>query len=446
MQDKDAFEEDEPKIHTMEFNDELIMNIHTEQQKAEDKDQISETVEAARAYLDQDQQENIEMVIQPFFTHSAQMPEPILISKELGHGQKEIHISELSATSKGRAFLLQSACMKEWYDAGWKCPNYVYQWLFRVIGLEQNKKAAKNAFETLFVLWSLPGSRVDTKLAHIYKQRFIDLETFKSVLIAYGASDMLETDTIMDSLNNTHTSTPHLPLSQLGWAIKAFSFSIRLWSKAYTAYQIRYIVRLLLQISLDKAGYLIMQDIQAAIDNCLFAMDYITWETELKAIANDVCDLVHSRRHQFYLFDSIKTIYERSRYLRRILGLVCLERCLEQEVPGSVDYILTNQSIIKQVGHIFTHPQGFFINRPKEMDYEECYIRVAMLDAAIGTHSEEIKRDKEVVLVIAAELKNMSLQMGAKLGVMKKTMANEMIQRVWGRIFYIVGKDTKIEH
>jgi hypothetical protein len=34
---------------------------------------------------------------------------------------------------------------------------------------------------------------------------------------------------------------------------------------------------------------------------------------------------------------------------------------------------------------------------------------------------------------------------GAKLGVMKKTLANEMLQRVWGRISFIIGRDHKIE-
>lgn len=76
-----------------------------------------------------------------------------MISKELGIGQKEIHISELSASnihattenvkkipthffyylaSKGRAFLLETGCMKDWHNSGWKCPNYIYQWLFEV--------------------------------------------------------------------------------------------------------------------------------------------------------------------------------------------------------------------------------------------------------------------------------------------------------------------------
>lgn len=263
---------------------------------------------------------------------------------------------------------------------------------------------SKNALSTLFTLWSLPGTKVNTKLPHIYKQRYITLDTFKSVLTAFDAipSQLLEgvlappedeeLEMVKPEMHNT-TSSRYIPLSQLGWMIKAFSFSVRLWSKAYTSYEIRHTIRLLLQLSLDKTGYLVMQEIQTAIDNCLSAMRETTWETEIKTIANDICDIVPSTKRQVHLLDSVKTNYERSRFLRRVIGVTCLERCLDLEVPGSVDYILTDQSIVQQIFQIFNHPQGFFFNR-ENIDYEEVCIRVAMLDAAIGIDDDEIKRDK----------------------------------------------------
>jgi hypothetical protein len=272
--------------------------------------------------------------------------------------------------------------------------------------LEPNKIGAKNALSTLFTLWSLPGAKVETKIPHIYKQRYISLQTFKSVLLAYdaipgqlieGVLSSPEENDLMIHTQNKESSDPstsrHIPLSQLGWMIKAFSFSIRLWSKAYTFYEIRHTIRLLLQLSLDKTGFLVIQEIQTAIDNCLAAMDKNNWETEIKMIANDVCDIIPSTKRQVHLLDCVKTNYERSRYLRRVIGVSCLERCLEKEVPGSVDYISTDQSIIKQVHQIFMNPKGFFINR-KDIDYEEVCVRVAMLDAAIGIDDDEIRIDK----------------------------------------------------
>lgn len=272
--------------------------------------------------------------------------------------------------------------------------------------METNKIGAKNALSTLFVLWSLPGSKVEAKIPHIYQQRFISFKTFKSVLLAYDAipsqliegilSSPEEEDLIIHSKNKESFDSSfsrHIPLSQLGWMIKAFSFSIRLWSKAYRSYEIRHTIRLLLQLSLDKTGFLVMQEIQTAIDNCLSAFKETDWETEVKNLSRNICDIVPSTKRQVHLLDSVKSNYERSRYLRRIIGVTCLERCLDKEVPGSVDYISTDQSLIKQVLEIFNNPKGFFKNRDN-IDYEEYWIRVAMLDAAIGIDDDEIKKDK----------------------------------------------------
>lgn len=296
--------------------------------------------------------------------------------------------------------------MKDWHRSGWVCPNYIYQWLFEVVALEINKIGAKNALSTLFVLWSLPGSKVEAKIPHIYKQRYIHFKTFKAVLLAYDAipsqliegvlSSPEEQDLIIHATNKNNydvSDCRHIPLSQLGWMVKAFSFSVRLWAKAYTNYEIRHVVRLLLQLSLDKTGFFAMQEIQVAIDNCLSAFKETDWETEVKNLSRDICDIVPSTKRQVHLLDSVKPNYIRSRHLRRTIGITCLERCLEEEAPGSIDYISTDQSLIKQVYEMFTNPKGFFLNR-ENIDYEECWIRVSMLDAAIGIDDDEIRADK----------------------------------------------------
>jgi hypothetical protein len=298
----------------------------------------------------------------------------------------------------------------------------------------------------------LPGDKVETKLPHIYKQRYIKLKTFKTVLFAYDAipSQLVEgvlftpeDQEIVDQAQSIEhyndSQSRYLPLTQLGSMIKAFSFSVRLWSKAYTAYEVRYTVRLLLQMSIDKTGYLVIQDIQTAIDNCLAAMNEATWETEIKTIANDLCDMVTLTKRQVHLLDAVKTIYERSRYLRRVIAVTCLERCLEKEVPGSVDYISTDQTIIRQISQIFNNPGGFF--KKQEMDYEECYIRVAMLDAAIGTDDDEIRYDKASSRIISW-LCLLTLPLGNRLGNSRRTERNRFGNRYSGVFFFSFMKQT----
>ncbi|KAL9540299.1 hypothetical protein MBANPS3_009767 [Mucor bainieri] len=346
----------------------------------------------------------------------------------------------ICSAASGRAFLLQSGSMKDWHSSGWKCPSYVYQWLFEVdqldtVALELDKNAAKNALSTLFALWSLPGSKVETQLPYICKQRYIQISTFKSILLAYDALPaaliegvLLDPDSqdteihAKNAENYDGEHARHLPVSQLGWMVKALGFSVRLWSKAYTAYEIRYAVRLLVQLSLDETGYLVLQEIQIAIDNCLAGMKGATWETELKTIASDICDIVTSTKRQVHTLDCVKMINPRSHYFRRIIAVTCLERSLDQEVPGSVDYISTDQSLIRQIHQIFMNKDGFFMKRDN-MDFEECFVRLSMLDAAISVDDDEIRRDSQPVLEIADELHKIGLSIGAHIGVMKKTLA-----------------------
>ncbi|CAO3698153.1 unnamed protein product [Rhizopus microsporus] len=453
-------------IADVQFDDNYIMESYTEEMEQEGleiKDQVKD-------YLAPEEQEHLDNVFQaiketeeihrlekdwnrPFFKDGIKcIREPCLISRDLFCGQKEIHLSELSATTEGRSFLLASGCMKDWHNSGWKCPHYVYQWLFEVVALDQDKATARNALSTLLMLWSHPDDRNESESREIYEQRYIKLDVFKSVLTAYHAiptelvdvismdtEDQMMTETI--PIDSQHRSR-HIPLSQLGLMIKAFGFSIRLWKEAYMPWEIRYTIRILLQLSLDKAGHLVIQEIQTSIDNCLSALKE-TWKIDVKNIANDICDMVTTPKQQMHLLDTLKTVYDRSRYLRRVIGITCLGRYLERDVPGSMDNIPVDESLIKQAALMFSYPEKPFTR--SNLDYDEYCIRIAMLDAAIGTDDDEIRRERETIIQIADELRLIGLQIGAKLGVMKKTIANEMVQRVWSRISFIIGRDDKIE-
>ncbi|KAL7320404.1 hypothetical protein PS15m_000296 [Mucor circinelloides] len=457
-------------VYKSNFNDDFMLDKSNESDNETGEDFLRE---AAKICLNEEAQENIDLAIneannieiveatelwhQSFFRPgSKNIRQPRLISREEGIGEKEMLLSEMSATASGRAYLLQSGSMKDWHHSGWKCPSYVYQWLYEVVALELDKNAAKNALSTLFVLWSLPGSKVETQLPYICKQRYIKISTFKSILLAYDALPAALIEGVLLDPNSQDTEihaknaenydgkqARHLPVSQLGWMVKALGFSVRLWSKAYTAYEIRYAVRLLVQLSLDETGYLVLQEIQIAIDNCLAGMKAATWETELKTIASDICDIVSSTKRQVHILDCVRTINPRSHYFRRIIAVTCLERSLDQEVPGSVDYISTDQSLICQIHQIFMNKDGFFMKR-NDMDFEECFVRLSMLDAAISVNDDEIREDSKPVLEIADELHKIGLSIGAHIGVMKKTLAKEIIQRVCSRLTFLMNKNVRV--
>ncbi|KAK4517700.1 uncharacterized protein ATC70_001041 [Mucor velutinosus] len=458
------------EVHKSNFDDGFMLDKSND---SDDENGAEALREAAKIFLGEEAQENINLAIneanntevveatelwhQSFFKPgSKNIRQPRLISREEGIGEKEMLLSEMSATASGRAFLLQWGSMKDWHSSGWKCPSYVYQWLFEVVALELDKNTARNALSTLFALWSLPGSKVETQLPYICKQRYIQISTFKSILLAYNAlpaaliegvlSDPDSQDTKIHAKiaeNYDGEQARHLPVSQLGWMVKALGFSVRLWSKAYTTYEIRYAVRLLVQLSLDETGHLVLQEIQIAIDNCLAGMKGATWETELKAIANDICDMVPSTKRQVHTLDCVRMVNPRSHYFRRIVAVTCLERSLEQEVPGSVDYISTDQSLIRQIHQIFMNKDGFFMKRDN-MDFEECFVRLSMLDAAISVDDDEIRRDSQPVLEIADELHKIGLSIGAHIGVMKKTLAKEIIQRVCSRLTFLINKNVRV--
>ncbi|KAI9255463.1 hypothetical protein BY458DRAFT_316530 [Sporodiniella umbellata] len=420
------------------FDDEFLL-------ESDEEDVLEEVKlkETAKHYLEPEAQHSLEQAFQetkqekevhrsetgwkrPFFKSGTKhIRQPCLISKESTPGEKEIHLSELSATSEGRAFLLASGCMKDWHNSAWKCPHYIYQWLFEVVALEPDKTTARNALSTLLALWALPGERAQAESLEVYQKRYIQLDTFKSVLSAYHAFS----SELVDSIHRApsvgaqsscieevvdeggHHQSRHIPLSQLGLMVKAFGFSVRLWKNAYKPWEIRYTIRLLLQLSLDKAGRLILQEIQTSIDNCLSALKDTSWEIDIKNIANDICDLLVSTKQQVHLLDTVKTIYKRSRQLRRVIGVTCLERCLEEEIPGSIDTIPTDKGLIQQAAAIFRYPGGFF-SQKRDLDYEECWIRIAMLDAAIGTDDNEILLEKETVYIISDELRLIGQQIG----------------------------------
>lgn len=164
--EKGQDEAEQSKVYLMDFDDDFLLNCErdSDNEEMEEENQIKLT---AKLYLEQDDRENLDRALEDskkidsldsaetwhhaFFNFGIKdIRQPSLISRDLSVSQKESHISELSASicclfnkiryiylhlfiaSRGRAYLLQTGCIKDWFHSGWKCPNYIYQWLFEV--------------------------------------------------------------------------------------------------------------------------------------------------------------------------------------------------------------------------------------------------------------------------------------------------------------------------
>lgn len=183
---KEAEEEKKKNdVNLIVFDDDYMLDSDTSDIEGEEE----EIKKAAKLYLDQGAQDNIDIAIQEaknaeivestdcwnqefFRAGSKSIRQPNLISLQMDkmNSEKEITISELSASkslvvnafklitnlvyidiaSKGRNFLFNLGCMKDWHRGGWICPNYIYQWVFEV-----GKLSFQECFILLYALLTL---------------------------------------------------------------------------------------------------------------------------------------------------------------------------------------------------------------------------------------------------------------------------------------------------
>jgi hypothetical protein len=97
------------------------------------------------------------------------------------------------------------------------------------------------------------------------EKQYIKLSTFEKALDSYNAL----------------ISQRHMPLDQFGWMMEVFSYSVKKFLNDYTVPEKNKVVCLLLQISLDKAGSMVLQAIQKAMDQCLSALDQSNWVVQV---------------------------------------------------------------------------------------------------------------------------------------------------------------------
>ncbi|KAI7877411.1 hypothetical protein K492DRAFT_171744 [Lichtheimia hyalospora FSU 10163] len=279
-----------------------------------------------------------------FFRRRCKLPDPLWVDDNYPllqdtTRQRENSIFEFSSSAAGRKFMLSSGCLRAWYRRDWP-PHHLYQWLFQIVAFEEDPLVAHHAYETLNALWKNlgPEPAAYTPINELGSKRninrYIEMDEFIYVLKNYGAVklEMAKQDgEIPQSSNNPllfledwsdQPGEQRIPVVQLSYILRLFGYSVRTWPAAYHQVGIVYIIRLLLQISVDQSiGDIVRRDLQDGIESCLSVLDKSTWKNELLQLAADLCSRFTSITHQCRLIHALKPTYARSIYLRRIIGL-----------------------------------------------------------------------------------------------------------------------------
>ncbi|KAG0181082.1 rab32, member RAS oncoprotein [Apophysomyces sp. BC1021] len=391
----------------------------------EDEDDVTKLADMASRFLDEDQSTRLKEIQKENWEGGVSISFSADVAGMDGSNNKWIS----TAASTGRSVLLGTGGIYHWFRRGWKCPNYVYQWIFKLVAFEQNIMTAKNAYDTIISLWSnlggepVPFQEIISDRRN--QNRNITVATFAYVLNGYGAlKDELgwgklskyfdlqksgtasETATLMSKDEDEElVQEQRIPLTQFGWVLQLFGHSIRSWPSAYTSEELKYVLRLLFQISLDRVGSLVLKEIQDAIESCLYVMEKKTWEEQVRLAASAICVQFSVLHLQLELLKALKPTYERCIYLRRMIAFVSLEKAMERndsstnaetDVP---DIVLENtksgRDILSRLLTILTRRDGIFQSR--DVDFEELMQMTHLLDAAIASNENELLREKSEV-------------------------------------------------
>ncbi|KAF7721982.1 rab32, member RAS oncoprotein [Apophysomyces ossiformis] len=492
--DEDAFDflpEPEPKEAKQEDmgaeDDDLLASDESD---GDDND-AAKLVDMASRFLDEEQSNRLKEVLTDskgkselqcnyrFFYRRCRLPDPLLVDDgqleliDQSARKREQYIYKLSKSSAGRGVLLSTGGLCHWFRRGWRCPNYIYQWLLQIVAFEKDITIAKNAYDTIISLWSNLGDEPspfqEISSDRRNENRDIAVASFTYVLYGYGAikgelgwEKLLQTYTTQQDNMTVKVSelmaqpredndSPEqlLPLTQFGWIMQLLTYSIRAWPSAYTNDELKYILRLLLQISLDRAGDLVLKEVQDAIESCVYAWKKQTWEEEVRLAASEICMQFPAPQLQMELLKAMKPTCDRCVLLRRLIAFQSLDKAVGKHHMNSCEDtgpLMTTSKNIK-MGHdllarilaIITTPGSVF--RSKDADFEELMLVTRLMDAAIGSNENELNREKDMVHQIIVHLQLIGRKIGGRVGVLERTMANETIQRLWNRLAYLVGRD-----
>ncbi|ORY91147.1 hypothetical protein BCR43DRAFT_498577 [Syncephalastrum racemosum] len=404
-----------------------------------------------------------------FFSERCKIPDPILL-EDASDSQidqttraREEYIYKLSNNAENRSLLLRTSPMRHWLRVGWPCPHHIYQWLFEIVAFDTPDNAIQ-AYNTLKAMWYNLGDdpipfydeSTNVLLQERNENRYINLSTFKHVLSGYGAigSEMEQTATEQQDMEDTSmisilsqdlTSNSmddgdgrRIPLKQFGLVLKLFSYSVRTWPMAYPGDRIKYIVRLLCQITLDKAGSFLRQELQNAVAACLDALDKELWKEQVQSLADELCQRFPKTLLLLQLLDGLKPSSARSQLFRRHVAIRALNTAYRSQ--GGTEIESYNANILHQVFDIITAKDSIFQKR--EVDYIQMLPQATLLDAAVGNSEHEFHKNRALVKDIVIQLQLINRRIGARLGVLERTKTSEALQRLWNRLAYYIGRDA----
>ncbi|KAI9494442.1 hypothetical protein BDB00DRAFT_818020 [Zychaea mexicana] len=357
--DLEAVEEEPDKKQeppNLDYLDEqAILENENDSESDNEKLSLEDTAKQAREFLVEDLSNKFFKVIAStedtrkndsryqFFKKRCTLPDPLLIEDGLSgaNHEKENYISDLSSTYDGRKFLLSSGALLYWSRTDWSLPHSMYQWLFQIVAFESDKFVSRHAYTTLETLWTNLGSECAPYRENVNGKRnlnkYIDVSSFRHVLTSYGAvkSELEDSNTeneviqMSQDWSDNVAGEQHIPLEQFSSVLRLFGFSIRSWSQAYTKDDVKYVVRLLLQILLDRVGDFLAREVENCIESALSALDEETWRSELRDLAASLVNRFPHVQLQTQITKAMKPTYERCIYLKRMVALASLNLTLE---------------------------------------------------------------------------------------------------------------------
>ncbi|KAI9015740.1 hypothetical protein CLU79DRAFT_341655 [Phycomyces nitens] len=340
-------------------------------------------------------------------------------SKDGAGLEKAKFIHGLSQTTQGRSFMMESGCLKHWHKRGWECPRSLYRYVFDIVAFEPNKVVANQAYFTILSLWNYLKVKTNVLYAE-YPAGCIEPSWVINVFESYGYAPKDTTD----GLISDQTSESTVPQASLGWIIELFGMSIKLWPSAYRK-DIPRILDILLNVSLDPVSRPVFGSLQTAIQNCLGSLDD-KWKTTLAELNFDK----HWTEYQvLYCTQVIPPTTERGIFLQQRLAAHGLGLSRDRQELEDV------------LKHIDDPSEIYSASQP---DYSLLGVKVRLVDIVIGSDEDILDLEKDNLQLIIHSLQLLSRRIGGRLGALKRTVANECIQRLWNRLAYTIGRDERV--
>ncbi|CAO3600320.1 unnamed protein product [Absidia cylindrospora] len=449
------------------------------------EDEVTEQLKLALASTDLNDDRSVSY---RFFSERCKLPNPSLQREVIeltdrSAKTKYDHILKYSQPEDERNFFLSSGQLTLWHRLGWQCPHSVFQWLIEVVAFDKDTESAKQAMTAVDTLWfdmlrkKMPLHPLVAD--GINYDRNMSVDTFSYILTSYGALNLPTTDNddldmISQQKNGNddrmlEDENDRIPLTQFEWILDLLKKSLTLWPKAYTVSQLQYLANTLVCIGMDGIGALVLRHIQGALEACLHAFPSDDWKSQVQQLSFSLCHQqpFKSVELQVRLPTTAKLTCDRSLYLRRVIALVALELALvkdQQETTRTVDATATaatdgrppmvssqvtlngialfldgDDGILPRLVTIVNDPCSIFQQTdPCYRDYAD---RICLLDYAIGNDYTEFMTSINAIHSLVTQLQASSRKIGGRLGTLERTKANEVTQKLWSRLAYVIGRN-----